>query len=65
MSALDERVNRWHTEAGSDVALHEWLGLSWAEYQVLGRGDDALAAVLYARKHHVTLRDALALGSST
>ena len=57
--AIDSWIARWHEEGGHGVELHDWLGLTWEEYSVLGRGDDALGAVLYARKRQVTLDEAL------
>lgn len=54
---IDEWVECWHT-TDTDVPLHEWLGLTFDEYALLGGGDRHLAAILYARRHGLTLQDA-------
>jgi hypothetical protein len=51
---MDHWVARWHGEA-TDLSLHEWLGLSFEEYALLGGGDWHLATVLYARRHEIPL----------
>jgi hypothetical protein len=29
---LDDLVDLWHEGAGGDLPLHEFLGMTWAEY---------------------------------
>lgn len=55
---IDDWVERWHA-SDTELELHEWLGLTFEEYAILGAGDSNLAAILYSRRHSAPLNDAL------
>lgn len=55
---LDDWVAEWHS-SDSEQDLHEWLGLTFEEYAVLGESDRNLAAILFARRHSLSLEAAL------
>jgi hypothetical protein len=61
LSDLDSYVARWH-EAPPDspsaqLELHEYLGLSWPEYQTITERPHYLRFVVDARKRNATLED--------
>jgi hypothetical protein len=31
--AFDDLIEQWHNGAGEGMQLHEWLGMTWPEYQ--------------------------------
>lgn len=33
MKTIDDKIEEWHNGAGADMELHEYLGMSWKEYQ--------------------------------
>ena len=55
----DDYVDKWHDLPDSaDVPpLHEYLGLSWEEYQVVARDALAFRFVAAARKQNISLID--------
>lgn len=38
---MGEWIERWHAGAGPGVSLHEFLGMSWAEYALWVRSGQA------------------------
>ncbi|MDD0858397.1 hypothetical protein NHF46_12780 [Arthrobacter alpinus] len=53
----DDYVEQWHDapDDGSAVPLHEFLGLTWAEYQVVARDEGAFRFVAAARRQGIEL----------
>jgi hypothetical protein len=69
---IDDYVDAWHdlpeSEPGAHQELHEWLGLSWPEYQLWVEEPPSLRFVISARVTHRPLEtvlenDALALAA--
>ncbi|WEK30780.1 MAG: hypothetical protein P0Y58_00905 [Candidatus Pseudomonas phytovorans] len=64
-SVLEEEIERfvedWHEgRQGLDMELHEYLGMSWEEYQLWATTPSVLPFVLTARKRGITLDQELA-----
>jgi hypothetical protein len=38
---LDDEVGAWHDNPDTGIGLHEWLGLTWEEYQVFAVSPEA------------------------
>ena len=57
----DDYVDMWHDlpEGLDTPSLHEFLGLSWEEYQVVARDALAFRFVAMARKQKTSLMDVL------
>lgn len=63
-SVLEEEIDRfvedWHEgRVGADMELHEYLGMTWEEYQLWATTPSVLPFVLTARKHGTSLRQEL------
>ncbi|OLS61212.1 hypothetical protein [Pseudomonas putida] len=57
---IDRFVEDWHEgRAGADMELHEYLGMSWEEYQLWATTPSVLPFVLTARKRGTSLRQEL------
>jgi hypothetical protein len=52
---VDDWVQNWHAGRGGDQELHEYLGLSWPEYQLWVERPDALRLIIAAREHEQPL----------
>lgn len=56
---IDEYVNRWHETPddapGGDLALHDFLGLTWREYQTVTERPHYLRFVVDARRRNSDL----------
>jgi hypothetical protein len=60
-SDIDQFVANWHAgEAGHDQTLHEYLGMTWGEYQQWATRPSVLPSILDARLNGATLADELA-----
>ncbi|MCJ0980958.1 hypothetical protein MTX35_24975 [Rhodococcus sp. ARC_M12] len=63
LTDLDDYVERWHEAPEDDDAaeleLHEYLGLTWEEYQTITERPHALRFVVAARKHKTPLSEDL------
>ncbi|KPW43560.1 hypothetical protein ALO95_02880 [Pseudomonas syringae pv. antirrhini] len=58
---IDQFVEDWHEgREGADVELHEYLGMSWEEYQIWATAPSVLSFVLAARKRGTSLEQELA-----
>ncbi|MEN1834285.1 hypothetical protein AAIM60_15475 [Pseudomonas lijiangensis] len=58
---IDQFVEDWHEgRQGADIELHEYLGMSWEEYQLWSTTPSVLPFVLAARKCGIRLEDQLA-----
>jgi hypothetical protein len=54
---MEEWVRRWHRGEGRGKPLHEWLGLTWAEYSdwaACKLTDTAAVALAISRKASAT-----------
>jgi hypothetical protein len=57
---IDQFVEAWHEgREGSDVTLHEYLGMEWSEYQLWSTTPSVLPFVLAAHKYRTTLQEEL------
>lgn len=64
-NALEEEIEQfvedWHEgREGADMELHEYLGMSWEEYQIWATTPSVLPFVLAARKRGTSLDQELA-----
>ncbi|MBF8720963.1 hypothetical protein [Pseudomonas guariconensis] len=58
---IDQFVEAWHEgREGADMELHEYLGMTWEEYQLWATTPSVLPFVLTARKRGTTLEQELA-----
>lgn len=58
---IEQFVEDWHEgREGADMELHEYLGMSWDEYQMWVTTPSALSIVLAARKRGISLEQQLA-----
>jgi hypothetical protein len=58
---IEQFVEDWHEgREGADMALHEYLGMSWEEYQIWATTPSVLSFVLAARKRGTSLDHELA-----
>ncbi|WP_428963640.1 hypothetical protein [Micromonospora fluostatini] len=61
---MDDYIQEWHDapegSPGSDLDLHEYLGLSWDEYRNWGSHPESIRFVLAARRAGVTVDQVLA-----
>ena len=64
---ISNYVGRWHSRAAKDPGsplepLHNWLGMTWSEYQLWVERPDSLPEILDERNRTIqTMRRALAL----
>lgn len=57
---IDQFVEAWHEgREGADLALHEYLGMRWEEYQFWSTTPSVLPFVLAAHKFGTSLEDQL------
>lgn len=62
---IEQFVQDWHEgREGADMELHEYLGMSWEEYQLWATTPSVLPFVLAARKRGISLDQELALDRS-
>lgn len=58
---IDQFVEDWHEgREGADLQLHQYLGMTWEEYQLWATTPSVLPFVLTARKRGTTLEQELA-----
>lgn len=57
---VDEDVKRWHESTGPACPLHEWLGMTHAEYALWVERPAILKYILQARKYGIPLPQHLA-----
>ncbi|NAS97186.1 hypothetical protein CU664_09135 [Pseudomonas syringae pv. actinidifoliorum] len=58
---IEQFVEDWHEgREGADMELHEYLGMSWDEYQIWVTTPSVLSTVLAARKRGISLEQQLA-----
>ena len=55
---IDDFVDQWH-DSNAVATLAEFLGFRDEEYAVWVEHPQSLSVILFARKHHVPLRDLL------
>lgn len=59
---IDQFVEDWHEgREGADMQLHEYLGMSWDEYQIWATTPLVLSFVLAARKRGTSLDQELTM----
>lgn len=46
---IDDFVESWHEDEGSNQELHEYLGMSWEEYSIWATNPSILPFILSAR----------------
>lgn len=57
---VDQFVEAWHEgREGADLALHEYLGMRWEEYQLWSTTPSLLPFVLAAHRFGTSLEDQL------
>lgn len=63
MADIDDYIDRWHdAPEGSPVAateLHDYLGMSWDEYQLWGERPESLRFILSARRAGLPVAEVL------
>ncbi|EPM66642.1 hypothetical protein A584_24832 [Pseudomonas syringae pv. theae ICMP 3923] len=58
---IEQFVEDWHEgREGADMELHEYLGMSWDEYQIWVTTPSVLSVVLAAKKRGISLEQQLA-----
>lgn len=55
---INDFIDYWH-DSNSNVELHEFLGLSWAEYSLLALDSGAINTIITARRYHMPLTEAV------
>lgn len=59
---IEQFVEDWHEgREGADMELHEYLGMSWEEYQIWATTPSVFPFVLAARKRGTYLAQELAI----
>lgn len=61
----DDWVDAWHDSGDEAGALHEYLGMSWEEYQLFVERPESLRFTLAARRAHAPLQKVLASAQAT
>lgn len=57
---IEQFVEAWHEgRQGADLALHEYLGMRWEEYQLWSTTPSVLPFILAAHKFGTSLEDQL------
>ena len=54
---INNEIDHWHNSPEGLPPLHEWLGMSWNEYQLWAEKPWTLEAILAARKTGASLLD--------
>jgi hypothetical protein len=63
LGEIDTMVQGWH-EGGDARPLHEYLGMTWPEYQLWVERPESLPAILASRKYEVPLPQILGSGDN-
>ena len=67
-SDVDDWITEWHDATdgyASEVEIHEFLGMSWPEYQVFVEHPESLRFVIAAHKANEPLEEVLASRSTS
>jgi hypothetical protein len=61
LDVIDDEIAAWHEAGGAGCDLHEWLGLTEAEYALFVEQPAALRPIFAARKYHLDIAEFLQL----
>ena len=56
LDEIEDFIDKWHEgEEGEALELHEYLGMSWEEYELWGTMPSVLSFIIAARRNKSTL----------
>ena len=63
LEEIDDFVDKWH-EADSGLPIHKFLGFTPTEYAMWVERPETLGYIILARRHSISLEEAIAQGES-
>ena len=59
LEEIDDLVDFWHDETDGSEELHQFLGMTWAEYALWAGDPDSLSDIVSARVREIPLEQAV------
>ncbi|WP_373490303.1 hypothetical protein [Parasphingorhabdus sp.] len=56
---IDDFIDTWHDMTDGSIELHEFLGMSWAEYSLWANNPDSIFDIASARRRNISLEEAV------
>ena len=50
---IDKHIDAWHKDVENQCFLHDYLGMSWEEYQLYAGKEENLVSIIEKRKTQV------------